>query len=545
MHWKILPNKSDDLIEQLLINRGILTVKDKEQFFHPKISDFEKDLQIPGTLKAVKRILQAIEKDELIIVYGDYDVDGICACAILYKGLTSIGAKVLPYIPHREKEGYGLSKLGLEFARDSGASVVITVDNGIVAIDQAKFAKEIGLDLIITDHHIPVEKKNEPLLPDAYEIVHSTKMCGAAVAWCLIKDLIKKDLATELLQFVAIATVCDLLPLVGLGRAFVFEGLQVLNKTTNLGLLALINECGISLKDLGSFEIGYMIGPRLNAMGRLEHAIDSLRLLCTKDPLKAKKLAKLLCETNAARQKMTMEALEQAKLLLDEAQKIHVLASKDWSAGIIGLVAGKVTDEYCRPAIAISVGKEISKGSARSIDGINIVELIRKHADILIDVGGHPGAAGFSIYSKNIEIFKKRLEELTIVLPEEEPVLEIEAEINSKQLTKGLVSELKKFEPFGMGNRKPILATRGMRVSDLRTVGEGKHLKFKVSFSVILSGAQRSEGSNAIDAIAFGMGEWMNLLKFGQLIDLAYNLELDTYNGNEKLQLKVKDIKLI
>lgn len=523
MKWKILPKKSDDLVEQLLINRDIKTTKDKEQFFHPTIKDFDSDLKIPGTPKATKRILQAIEKAELIVVFGDYDVDGICASAILYKALTSIGAKVLPYIPHREKEGYGLSKLGLEFARDSGASLVITVDNGIVAIEQSKFAKEIGLDLIITDHHVPGKEK-----PDAFEIVHSTKMCGAAVAWCLIRDLVKKELATELLQFVAIATVCDLLPLVGLGRAFVFEGLQILNKTTNLGLLALVNECGISLRDIGSFEIGYMIGPRLNAMGRLEHAIDSLRLLCTKDPLKARKLAQLLCETNASRQKMTTEAFEQAKLLVDEEQKIHVLASKDWSAGIIGLVAGKISEGYNRPVIAISIGEEISKGSARSIEGINIVELIRQHADILIDVGGHPGAAGFSLLSKHIEIFKKRLEKQKIVLLEEERVLEIDAEVFGKQLIKGLVDELKKFEPFGLDNRRPIFATKSMRVSDLRTVGEGKHLKGKV---------------DGLDFIAFGMGEWMNLLKSGQLIDLAFHLELDTFNGNNKLQLKVRDIK--
>ncbi|MDP3758255.1 MAG: single-stranded-DNA-specific exonuclease RecJ, partial [Candidatus Daviesbacteria bacterium] len=501
MKWKILPKKSDELIEQLLINRNIKTEKNKEQFFKPKLEDFAGDLIIPGIQKATKRILQAIDKDELIVVFGDYDVDGICASAILYKGLTSIGAKVLPYIPHREKEGYGLSKTGLEFARDSGATLVITVDNGIVAIEQAKYAKEIGLELIITDHHVPGKEK-----PDAFEIVHSTKMCGAAVAWCLIRGLIKKELLNELLQFAAIATVCDLLPLVGLGRAFVFEGLQILNKTTNLGLLALINECGISLKDIGSFEIGYMIGPRLNAMGRLEHAIDSLRLLCTKDPLKAKRLAKFLCETNTTRQRLTMEALEQAKLLLDKQQKIHVLASKDWSMGIIGLVAGRICEEYARPAIAISIGEEISKGSARSIDGINIVEIIRKHSDILIDVGGHPGAAGFSILSKYIEVFKKRLEEYAVNLPEEEKVLEIEAEVSGKRLNKTLVYELQKFEPFGMGNRRPVFVTKDMRVSDIRTVGDGKHLKGK---------------ADELDFIAFGMGEWANTLQSGQIIDLA------------------------
>src|SRR3989339_562965 len=211
--WKILPQKDNDLIEQLITNRGVKNTVEREHFFNPKISNYEKDLEIPEIKKTCKRINQAIQNKELMIVYGDYDVDGICASTILYKGLTSLGAKVLPYIPHREKEGYGLSKLGLEFAKDSGASVVITVDNGIVAVDQAEFAKEIGLDLIITDHHVPGKQK-----PDAYEIVHSLKMCGAAVAWCFVRDLIKKDLSKDLLQFVALATVCDLMPLLYLNR---------------------------------------------------------------------------------------------------------------------------------------------------------------------------------------------------------------------------------------------------------------------------------------------------------------------------------------
>lgn len=533
MKWKVLPQKSDELVEQLLINRGIKT-KDVETFFNPKISDFEKDLKIQGIDKSIKRIDQAIKSSELIVVFGDYDVDGVCACAILYKGLTSLGAKVLPYIPHREKEGYGLSKQGLEFAKSSGASLVITVDNGIVALDQAIFAKSIGLDLIITDHHVPLDK-----LPDAYEIVHSTKMCGAAVAWCLIKNEIKQDLAKELLQFVAIATVCDLIPLVGLGRAFVYEGLKVLNTTTNLGLLSLINECGIRMGSLGSYEIGYMIGPRLNAIGRLEHAIDALRLLCTKDSTKAKNLAKVLCEANTQRQTMTTTAIEEAKLLVNGKNKIHVLASKDWAAGIIGLIAGRITESYSRPSIAISVGETISKGSARSVDGVNIVQIIREFSDILIDVGGHPGAAGFSIETKHIEVFKTRIEKATLSLPDEvEKVLEIEAEIESKKLNKTLVENLQKFQPFGFKNPRPILSTMGMRVSDIRTVGQGKHLKFKVSPSVIPANA----GIHAIDCIAFGMGQLENTITNGQTIDLAYTPEIDSYNGSEKLQLKVKDI---
>lgn len=523
MKWKILPKKSDDLVKQLLINRGITGKSDIEEFFNPKISSYKKDIEIPGIEKAQKRILEAIKKGELIIVFGDYDVDGICGCAILYKVLTSLGAKVLPYIPHREKEGYGLSNLGLEFARDSAASVVITVDNGITANKQAKFAKELGLDLIITDHHVPLNEK-----PDAYAIVHSTKMCGAAVAWGLVQGLISKSLREELLEFVGVATVCDLIPLTNLGRAFLVEGLRQLKKTTNLGFLSLVNECELSLSKVGSYEIGHIIGPRLNAMGRIEHAIDSLRLLCTKDPTKAKKLAKLLCETNTERRLMTSQALEEAKTLVVEENKIHVLFSEKWAAGIIGLIAGRITESYFRPSIAISVGKEISKGSARSINGINVIELIRKHVDILIDVGGHPGAAGFSILTENIEVFKKRLEEEKIILPEEK-VLEIDAELSTDELTRKLVRDIQKFEPFGFGNPRPAFATTGVKVSDVRTVGNGKHLKGKV---------------DGIDFIAFGMGELGTMIQNSQDVDIAYNLELDNYNGFEKIQLKIKDIKI-
>lgn len=532
--WKILPKKSDDLVTQLLFNRGLKSQKQIDQFFNPKLSDYQKELQIPGISKAIQRIKQAIKNGELIIVYGDYDVDGVCGSAILYKALTSLGAKVLPYIPHREKEGYGLSKLGLEFARDSNASLVITVDNGIVALEQARYAKEIGLDLIITDHHLPLDQK-----PQAYSIIHSTKMCGAAVAWCLIKDEINKEMAHDLLQFVAIATIADLIPVVGLGRALVIEGLKQLNKTDNLGLKALIYEAGLNLGEIGSYEVGHIIGPRLNAIGRLEHAIDALRLLCTKDPIKAKKLAKLLSDTNLERQRLTTTAVEEARLLVNGDKKIHILKSSDWSQGIIGLVAARVCEEYYRPAIAISVGETHSKGSARSVDGVNIVEVIRKCSNFLIDVGGHAGAAGFTISNDKIDQFIEALEKYFEDLPATfEKTLEIEAEVEAQVLTKSLAKDLEKFEPFGVGNPRPLLASKGMKIADIRTVGEGKHLK------------GRADG---IEFIAFGMGDLAldsytrqrNYPKTETLkADLAYFLEINKFNGQEILQLKIKDIQI-
>lgn len=526
--WKIKEKLSEDTIEQLLINRGINSEEEKEKFFNPKIENYKKELEIPGIERSLKRIQKAIETGEQIVVFGDYDVDGVTASAILYKALTSLGAKVMPYIPHREREGYGLSKLGLEFARDSGATVVITVDNGIVAIEQSKFAKEIGLDLIITDHHTLSSEK-----PDAYSIVHSTKMCGAAVAWCLIRSVIKEDLAQELLQFVAVATIADMMPLIGLNRAFVTEGTKVLNKTKNLGFLALFAECRLERGELKSFDIGHVIAPRINAIGRLEHAIDALRLLCTKDPVKARRLARLLNDTNVRRQDMTLEAYTQAVKMAEQNidKKIQVLYSKDWHQGIIGLIAGRITEQYALPTIAISVGETISKGSARSINGINITEVLRSCADNLIDVGGHAGAAGFSVETKKIEVLKAKLEAAVSKISTEAfgKFLDIEAEIPISKLTKTLAKKLEDFEPFGLQNPRPVFASFNLKSSDTRTLSAGKHLKFK---------------ADGIDAIAFSMGELESFIQSGQLLNLAYNLEINKFNGNENLQFKVKDIQL-
>lgn len=525
MNWKLLPQKSDDLFEQLLINRGIKTPEDREKFFHPKISDFEKDLEIPGIKKAALRIQKAIEAQELIIAFGDYDVDGIAGAAVLYLGLTAAGAKVLPYIPHREKEGYGLSKQGLEFARDSGASIVITTDCGIVNFDEAIYAKELGLDLIITDHHQESEK-----LPEAFAIVHSKKMCGAAVAWALVRNLVKSP--EDLIDLVAIATISDMMPLTDLNRALVFEGLKKLNRTSRVGLLTMLNDANVKIGEIDSYTIGHIIAPRLNAMGRLEHAIDSLRLLCTKDQLKAKRLTDLISETNETRKLMTIQAVEEAKKMINGGKKkIYVLSSENWSQGIIGLVAGRVCDETGFSAIAISMGDKYSKGSARSRNGINIIETLRGCEDLLVAVGGHRGAAGFTIETKRIEELRTRLEEIVENYDiTESDGLEIEAQVTSNKLNLSLAKELNKFEPFGQANPKPTLATFNMKLSNLRTVGEGKHLKGK---------------ADGIDFIAFSMGNMENILQNGGLVNLAYTIDIDRFSGTEKLQLKVIDIQTV
>lgn len=525
-NWQIVSLNPTNLQKQLLLNRNIKTKKDEECFFNTEPLYYEEELSIPGIGKAQNRIKKAIKNQELIIVYGDYDVDGVAATSLMYLGLKSLGANVLPYVPHREKEGYGLSKIGLDEAKGKNASLIVTVDNGIVAINQAKYAKELGIDLIITDHHTKLDT-----LPKAYALVHSIKMCGAGVAWCTLRGLIDKELENDLLQFVGLGTICDLIPLTGVGRAMAAAGLRSLNSSKRIGIKALANEAKVVVGKIGSFEVGYILGPRLNAIGRLEHALDAVRLLCTKDLLKATRLARLLVDVNIERQRLTKEVVEEARGLIDKDKKIFVLGSEKWNPGVIGLVAGRICDEFKRPVLVISIGPEISKGSARSCNGLNIVETIRKCSNLLLDIGGHPGAAGFTIQSEKINQFKGLLESQVeeIVDGYAEGVLEVEAEILSKELTFDLAEFISKLEPFGIGNTKPVFATRKMTVSSLRTLSEGKHLKFK---------------ANGIDAIGFGMGGLANQLSDGQLIDIAYNLEVNSFNGDENLQLKIADLQL-
>lgn len=533
--WEILPQKketigsSQELLDQLFINRNLDTEEKINKFLNPRLEDYQDDLNIPGVEDAKKRILEAVKKEELIIIYGDFDVDGVCATAILYHTLSSLGAKVLPYIPHREKEGYGLSCEGLQKAFDKGASLIITVDNGIVALKAADFANSLGLDLIITDHHTSLEKK-----PQALSIIHSTNLSGGGVAWVLAKSLLAEDDALELLDLVAIATVSDLIPLRGVNRSLVKLGIEKLNNTKRVGLLALFMEAGIERQEINTYHIGYIIGPRLNAMGRMEHALDSLRLLCTKDANRAHELAKILSKTNNLRKEKTLEAYVCARELCqiknEDNQKIIVLSSKEWGAGIIGLVAGKLTEEFGIPSIIISEGELFSKGSARTVNGVNIVETIRKCQDLLVDVGGHEKAAGFTVETSKIALFKAKLEEI-IASEKIEMVSKVKAEgiIDLKKISLLWVNQLTKFEPFGIGNQKPVFVSFKELVESARTVGEGKHLKLKV------------EG---IDAIAFGMGNLIQTVKDGQPVDLAFYLDIDKFNGQEKVQLKIVDMKL-
>lgn len=530
----------EQIKDLLLENRGLQTKEAKEAFLHPTLEQVTiQSVAIdPAQLKkAIQRIEEAIVKKEKIVVFGDYDVDGITGTAILWETLHAKGADVYPYIPHRIDEGYGLSVKGIEnfLLQVPETKLIITVDNGIVANDAVAFANQKGLEVIITDHHTTGES-----LPGAFAIVHTTKLCGAAVAWLLTQEL-KEEQDTKHLDLVALATVADLVPLTGANRAMLTASLPFLQKTKRIGLQVLFTRAAIDPSHIGVYEIGHMIAPRLNAAGRLESAMDSLRLICTKDANRAELLVGQVDNTNKDRQLLTqahaLHAIEQMKV--EQKKKLLFIANETYEEGIIGLIAGRLVEEYYRPAIVLSKGEKISKASARSIVGFNIIEAIRTQTNLLINAGGHPMAAGFTIETEKIALFQEAIEKLAEEKLTEEHLtrmLLIDLEIPLGIITKKLYEVLQELAPFGMANPEPLFVSKRVRVAEIFAMGkEKKHLKLKLACD---------DRNSSIDAVAFGMGELTSQIKQGTLIDVVYTVDENEWNGRKNLQLKVKDIQL-
>jgi len=542
-----------NLIKALLENRGIKTKKEIEDFLNPKLASVttesvgidKKQLKI-----AIARIKKAIKNKEQIVVYGDYDVDGICATAILWETLNAMGAKVMPYIPHRIDEGYGLSETGIKNLKlkIKNCRLIITVDNGIVASKAVDFANKDGINVIITDHHVLPQKK-----PNAFGIIHTTELCGAAVA-CLLSQTLRRSSvrsflpasATHLrdndhLELVALATIADLVPLKGANRTFLKFGLEALRRTKRVGLLELFKEAGIDKSEIETYEIGHIIAPRINAMGRLEYAMESLRLLCTNNQKKAEKLAEKIGLTNKERQLLTIQTTEHAMESVKNKKtlaKLLIVIHESYEQGVIGLVASRLTEEFCRPAIVISKGKKFSKASARSIRGFNIIEFIKTAQKFLVDVGGHPMAAGFTVETEKLSFLKKNLERKAKKLLTEDLLTrkaKIDCEIPLSFINLNLYESLQKLAPFGIGNPEPTFLGRNIVIENMRLVGiESKHIKFYLG----------EETSNfKFNAIAFNMGEKADKLRIGDKINIIYTLNKDTWNGNERLQLKVKELQ--
>jgi len=554
MNWNIKdtlntdPNSSgtDSIIECLLKNRKLTTKELIAGFLHPnnplEINPDDVEIDRQQLNKAIGLINQAIAEKTPIIVYGDYDADGITASAVLWEALHSLGANAVPFIPSREKHGYGLSINGLKDALSSltssrqslGACLVVTVDNGIVAHEQVKWLHQQGIRVVITDHHQPHQT-----LPAADAVIHSELISGAGVAWFMVKEL-DLNMAKSSLDLVCIGTVADMMPLIGVNRSLVKFGLPALRQCNRPGISAMFADALIdSSCDITPYHINYIIAPRLNAMGRLEHALDSLRLICTKNPDRAVRLSKLLSDTNKDRQDLTEGSLNQAIGIVGAKvkEKIIVIDHDTFHEGVIGLIASKLVETYYRPAIVISRKDGISKASARSISGVNITEMIRSQIELLEGVGGHPMAAGFSIKTDKIDIFKQEITNYSKEYIHDSlltPTMDIECLVNFSDLNDELYHAIQELQPFGIGNPQPVFALNKAECLTVQRIGKNnQHLKLSL----------RNPQGAPMTGLWFGHGSWADSYQPNQPVNLAFTLDQNTWRDRTTLQLMIKDIK--
>mgnify|MGYP003991911519 FL=1 len=557
--WKLPQKPSKEFIDkfpelhpivvQLLYNRNLKTQKEIDEFLSP---DYSKDVHDPHLFKdmekACQRIYKAIKNKELITVYGDYDADGVSSAVILRSVLKNLKANVEVYLPHRAKEGYGLNKKAVEeLAKKS--KVVITCDCGISNYEEVDIANEKGLDVIITDHHTVPEK-----LPKALAIIHPQVdekypfkfLAGGGVAFKLAQALLshaKNDLSAKekeinekwLLDMVALATVADMVPLLGENRTLVKYGMLVLKKTQRLGMKKLIEIANLDVSKIDTRSIGFSLAPRINAAGRMDHANLAYYLMIEEDEDKAIQLAKDLNQSNLDRQKLTERIVREAKAQkINEDDSLLTFYNPDWSSGLTGLVAGRLAREHSRPVFVMTKVDENIVGSGRSVPEFNIIEALQDNEELLIKYGGHPQACGFSMDpAKQEEFIKVMKERAADKLKDVQFIskLEIELGIDFEDISWDLVDLLEKFRPYGQKNPEPLFMSTGLSVTSLRQVGnDGKHLKLEVS-----------KGNKKKGAIAFGMGKMS--LELGDKIDIVYNLSINQWNGNREIQLIIKDIK--
>lgn len=538
-------NTSKEEILDLLLNNRHITKDKKQEYLSPSLpqSFLPKDFGIntKNLDKAVSRIKQAIEKKEHILIYGDYDVDGITATAILWQVLFKKNANITPFIPDREHDGYGVradSFFRFQTQKKIKFDLLITVDNGIVANNELQKILDSGVDIIVSDHHLANKS-----LPKSIISVHSTTVSGSVVAWLIAKRLDQKaDLGLATL-----GTVADCLPLNTINRNIVYHGIKSLQKNPNFGIKKLIEISGIKQDKISTYEIGFVIGPRLNAVGRLSNPTDALRLLCSTSEKLASKYASTLDSFNKDRQSLQQESINIAQKQVKETKdKVIFVADKSFLPGIIGLIASRFTDKYYLPSIVISVGKEVSKGSCRSIKELNIIETLRSvgtrpASSLLIELGGHVGAAGFTIETPKIPIFKKEVIKLInhkLKNKNLKPTKFIDADMKLNAVTIGNCQLIQKLAPFGIDNSEPVFRFENLRITDIRLLGQNQeHLKLKVD-----DPSTPKNENTLVDSIAFKKGDIGKNLKVGDAISFTAKLNLNLWNGNLSPQLIVNDI---
>jgi len=496
---------------------------------------------LPDMHQAVARIYQALLSGESIAVYGDFDADGITATALLVQGLSSLGVEAIPYIPHRLTEGHGLKTAALEELRHRGVSLVITVDCGITGLPEVKKAKRIGLDVIITDHHIVPES-----IPPAVAVVNPKRadsaypfleLAGVGVALKLLQALFRsigrEEKLNDLLDLAAIGTAADMVPLLEENRYLVKRGLKLINAAPRLGLREMIAQAGLS----GSIDtdgITWVLAPRLNAAGRLAHALSSYKLLVTDSPQEAEELSMWLEQKNADRQTLTskVKAKVREQILAEGISPLLMACDSEYSVGIAGLVASRISEEFYRPAVVVQVGKNVSSGSCRSINEFDITMALTRCSHLLSHYGGHSRAAGFTLPTKNLPRLQQELLDLATAQLEGldlRPHIDIDAELALTAFRGDIFRTIQTLAPFGYGNPAPAFVSRAVEVVECRTMGNGgEHLKLKLR-----------QGGIMWDGVGFGMGKY--LAEMRPPLDIVYNLEADRWGGVEKLRLNILD----
>ncbi|HEY73138.1 MAG TPA: single-stranded-DNA-specific exonuclease RecJ [Thermoflexia bacterium] len=540
------------IVVQVLYNRGITDQTEATAFLDGG-SDEGNPFDLPEMSTAVTRLRQALRAGEPIAIYGDFDADGVTATVLLVQTLRALGGRTRPYIPHRVDEGYGLHEEALTGLARDGVRVVVTVDCGIRALPQIAHANRLGLDVIVTDHHSAGKQ-----LPDAVAVIDPkrvdshypfSELAGVGVAYKLAQALLRSHRQSpvseqevrlsenDLIDLVALGTIADMVPLMGENRALVHRGLERINQMKRPGIEALCRQGRVKTGQVSAASIGYTLGPRINAAGRLAHAKLAYQLLATQYPAEAERLAGELDRLNRERRQITFQVQERARqAALDTADGSPLLFAADpgFPAGIVGLAASRLVDEFYRPAIVVEVGDKTSRGSARSIPEFNIIEAIDECAAMLIHHGGHAAAAGFTVPNEHLDELADKLRELAaeqLTGVELAPTLSVDAELELSQISWDLRRELDKLEPCGYANPQPLFLSRNVQARDQRAVGnDGNHLKLKLS-----------NGHVTWDSIAFRQGEWIG--KLPDRVDAIYHLEVNEWNGRRQLQLNVQDIR--
>lgn len=534
-----------ELLATVLINRDIVEAKEVELFLNPTRNDFHDPYLMPDMRQAVDRIVKAIENKEKTMIYGDYDVDGITSITVLSRFFKERGLDVGAYIPNRLDEGYGLNKEAIKQIADDGYKLIITVDCGISGTEEVAYAYELGMEVIITDHHEPLEE-----LPKALAVIDCKRkdnkypfnsLAGVGVAFKLIQALgielkLEEKEYLKFLDIVCIGTISDIVPLIDENRVIAKLGLKLVEQTRSPGVKALLNAA--AYKEVNSNTVSFGIAPRINACGRMGHERDALDLFLTENIVEANKITEKLNEYNKKRQDIEKKIFEEA---IDKIEKENlkennalVVGAEDWHHGVIGIVASKITELYFKPSILICFEGEDGKGSGRSIPGFDLHAALCSSSKYLEKYGGHEMAVGLSLKKDKFEDFKKVFEKIAIEANTEEivPVIKIDKEINLKDISIESVKSLKLLEPFGESNKTPVFIYKNLRIDSIRALSEGKHLKLTLK-----------DGNTIINAIGFNMGSYSEEYLIGDRIDVIGVLETNTFNGIESVQINMKDIR--